>query len=644
MKTRILLLVFVIVFSSMFVGNVYGSIYLDKSVYTWTDKINLRITEHGVDADGTSVKVYTDNHELKNYKLSKAGNGLYTGEIFLTGFSHDVDGDGKSDTNPRTYGTGPNNGFLESGHDDEFTIYIKFGDGDTISKSAKINWNKGDIVFDRWVNGAGTESIHLQIKDIDMNLNPDSLDTLPIHVFSDSDKAGIIVNAIERQDDPGLFETLVSISPNRASSGHTLFALANDEVYAQYDDYTLPEPYGVDDDLAIITKLVPYSLEQLDDKEVEWSQANYKVKNGTGTAKIIVTDSEKNISSDSIDTLQVFVYSDSFREGITLDLHETQKDTGIFERSFTFSDKRSAPSVLYGFDGDTVTAFYDPYSLDSKSISMTATMFLGSTGPPLERAPASSARIIDSLGNSIHDPAVGQQIQITSDIANGQNREQKFAYLVMIQNDLGITEHLSWINGTLNPQSAFSPSASWIPQKEGVYIATMFVWESVNNPSALSPPISLEFAVISEAAQKIEQHESGYYQEMFMFIVPQDEFEQFADDVDLRTLHYYEINHQELSSLPRLSLLVNMTKDFSHEPVSELKLRMNDVQIEQYDVFFEQKCREQRPYATHDDCVQTDFAFEYDETWYYIYPKLAPHRGAIEDSTSSWDPEYFTKQ
>lgn len=125
----------------MLVGNAYGSISFDKASYTWTDKVNIKITEHGVDADGSSVKIYTDNHELNSYKLSKTGNGLYTGKIILTGFLHDVTGDGKPDTNPRTTGNGPNNGFLESQNNDELKIYVKFGDGGTISKSVQIRWN-----------------------------------------------------------------------------------------------------------------------------------------------------------------------------------------------------------------------------------------------------------------------------------------------------------------------------------------------------------------------------------------------------------------------------------------------------------------------------------------------------------------------
>ena len=82
---------------------------------------------------------------------------------------------------------------------------------------------------------------------------------------------------------------------------------------------------------------------------------------------------------------------------------------------------------------------------------------------------------------------------------------------------------------------------------------------------------------------------------------------------------------------------------FSFEPLSNLALRISDEQIAQYQLFFEQKCREQRPYATNDTCMNTAFAFEYQDKWYYVYPKLAPHNGAIEDRNPDWDPEYFTR-
>jgi len=399
----------------------------------------------------------------------------------------------------------------------------------------------------------------------------------------------------------------------------------------------------------IFTFVTPHSFadSHIDETILTWNQANYRITNGTGTATIIVNDNDKNTLPFFAEKVKVFVYSDSFAEGITIELYETEKDSGKFERTFSFSDSRSAPNILFVREGDTAIAVYtdEPLSPDYlyQTVDFTATTLIGSTWPPLERALASNARIVDSFGNSIDDPAVGEQIQINSDIANGQNREQKFAYLVQIQDDSGATVSLAWIDGTLNPESSFSPYSSWIPQKEGDYIATMFVWESIDNPTALSPPISLGFTVISEDVKKTRQTENGNYPEMFMFVIPQNEFEQFTD-INLKTLHYYKVNHQELSSLPRLSLLVNMTEDFLDQPISDLKLRISDDEIKQYDLFFEQKCTEQRPYAVSLDCIHTDFAFEYDEEWYYIYPKLASHKNAIEDKRGNWDPEYFTRK
>ena len=270
MKTSFLGIIFVIIFSSVFFGNAYGSIYLDKEVYTWTDKIKIRITEHGVDSEGSTVKIYTDSHELKNYKLSKTGNGLYTGEIILTGFLHDVDEDGKTDTTPRTVGSGPNNGFLETDRDDTFTISVEFRDGDKISKSAKISWNKGDVIFDM-SNYLLNDSPKIQVTDIDMNLNPETLDKIPIHVFSDSDKAGILVDAIETHEESGLFETTVSFTQEHASSGSRLFAISGDGIYAQYDDHTLPAPSRINDDLEIIAESTIFADSPIPEPEQDLS-------------------------------------------------------------------------------------------------------------------------------------------------------------------------------------------------------------------------------------------------------------------------------------------------------------------------------------------------------------------------------------
>lgn len=90
---------------------------------------------------------------------------------------------------------------------------------------------------------------------------------------------------------------------------------------------------------------------------------------------------------------------------------------------------------------------------------------------------------------------VGKQVQITADLRNNQDIEQDFAYIVQIQNDDGVTVSLSWLTGKLVPAQSFSPALSWTPDETGKYVATIFVWESIDNPSALSPTLSLTLNV-----------------------------------------------------------------------------------------------------------------------------------------------------
>jgi hypothetical protein len=100
-----------------------------------------------------------------------------------------------------------------------------------------------------------------------------------------------------------------------------------------------------------------------------------------------------------------------------------------------------------------------------------------------------------SLVGETWEAHVGKQIQITSDLTNNQDRTQPFAYLVQIQNEDGVTVSLSWISGVLEPGQSMSPSQSWTPTVVGEYNAQIFVWESVDNPDALSVPLTMKIKV-----------------------------------------------------------------------------------------------------------------------------------------------------
>ena len=117
-----------------------------------------------------------------------------------------------------------------------------------------------------------------------------------------------------------------------------------------------------------------------------------------------------------------------------------------------------------------------------------ATTLIGTIVPPLERAIVSNLRIVDALENSLDTVSVDQQVQIVADLTSGQDRSQEFAYLVQVQDENGVTVSLAWISGTLEAGQSLSPSSSWIPTTSGTYTATAFVWESVDNPTALLSP------------------------------------------------------------------------------------------------------------------------------------------------------------
>lgn len=287
-----------VLLSSMFVDTAYGGISTDKGGYTWTDKVRIKVVAHGWSSEESFVEISTSNHEIKSYHLSKARDRVYTGEIILTGFLHDADGDGKPDTNPRTSGNGSNDGFLETARDDTITISLRFADGTKMSTSAGIKWNQGEITLDRHSYDVG-DAANLTVIDSDMNLNPRTLDKVKVNLFSDSDKAGIQVEAVETQEESGIFETTASFVQDRTSAGNRLFVIPGDTIYAKYEDHTMPEPYRISGSKeimssAIVDSSIP-STERLDTSPIILSDTNGKqLESFSPHAQIQIVDTITN--------------------------------------------------------------------------------------------------------------------------------------------------------------------------------------------------------------------------------------------------------------------------------------------------------------------------------------------------------------
>jgi len=100
-----------------------------------------------------------------------------------------------------------------------------------------------------------------------------------------------------------------------------------------------------------------------------------------------------------------------------------------------------------------------------------------------------------TLKNGVWETKVNKQVQITSDVTNNQDRSQPFAYLVQIQNQDGVVVSLSWLSGSLDPGQSLNPSQSWTPTMLGTYNAQIFVWAGINNPDALSSPLTMKITV-----------------------------------------------------------------------------------------------------------------------------------------------------
>jgi hypothetical protein len=109
--------------------------------------------------------------------------------------------------------------------------------------------------------------------------------------------------------------------------------------------------------------------------------------------------------------------------------------------------------------------------------------------------PASGIQITDNKGNELKTILAGGQIQIRSNLTNITIRNQTFAYVVQISGKNQITESFSWVSGMLLSSQTFSPSVSWTPSKTGNYTVQVFVWQSINNPNALSPSLSTDLTV-----------------------------------------------------------------------------------------------------------------------------------------------------
>ena len=263
------------------------------------------------------------------------------------------------------------------------------------------------------------------------------------------------------------------------------------------DDDGLTISYEFNEDEVVVgSALIRWNI-----GESQWLESSAIQQASSGVIRVV--DPDMNWDPENVDNFNVDVWSSSDQGGVSVTISETNEATGVFEGTVTFTvDDESSGHRLRVAEGDTITVEYDDNTLpgpdytSGDSLSITGTSVIGTIVPPLERAPAANARVVDSFGNSLSEVSVDQQVQIEADLVNGQDKDQSFAYLVQVQDGNGVTVSLAWITGQLAAGQSFSPALSWIPSSAGTYEATVFVWESVDNPTALSDTVSTSIRVV----------------------------------------------------------------------------------------------------------------------------------------------------
>ena len=490
-----------------------GSLSLDKDTYVLGADMVVTISDPDMNLDSSTAE--TLHADFVEWDSSAASSSLLSGSDF--------------GCTPSTYGeTGSDTGVFQSTCTFPNTIsntQVEAGESVTLTYSDRTiagENNAGDAQEDIEAYASAsnfgaiveldkavydwTDRVFITVTAPDHNKDGAAIESigtsdLPVQVSSRNGKLCTSTFTLrESGEDTGVFlgevvlkgytdHALITTSSNTCTgptSGELLLAAGADGVTVSYE-YSNSE-------VTIGSAITTWNI-----AEVSFGDSSVSA---SGSTIVRMVDGDYDLNPDVLNTKKVDLTSDSDSGGIQMTLTETDLDSGVFEGTLFFTTSgASSGSILRVSEGDSVTLEFEdttlpsPY-LSSDKLTVASTVTIGTAFPPLERAPAANARVVDAFGNSVAEVSVDQQVQIAADVANGQSKDQSFAYLVQVQDASGVTVSLSWITGSLTAGQSLSPAMSWIPAASGSYTATVFVWESVDNPTALSPTTSVDIDVV----------------------------------------------------------------------------------------------------------------------------------------------------
>jgi len=273
-------------------GDIMGGCKEKLDGYSWGSRIYILIYSPGFNSDPNRIDVIGNNNHTpitansREGSISLAGDGcngfietatdhgLFFGSIKLSGFRHDINGDGS----PELYGGNKcektysvlddGSGKVETKQEGGVTVNFEWREDEFVSKTALYSWREATLEFDKTEYDVSDE-IHLTLTDLDNMRWPfDTKKSYPVHVYSDSDLAGIMMDAYLVPSFKGIVQmngnypiklNLTFDDKSYESSapfgfGHGLLRVSpGDTIYAKYWDYSLPRPYTISDQKQIVS-------------------------------------------------------------------------------------------------------------------------------------------------------------------------------------------------------------------------------------------------------------------------------------------------------------------------------------------------------------------------------------------------------
>ena len=258
--------------------------------YSWGSKINILIfapawneDEYKIDIIGDDsdfpIGVYTRTSRHDGpCKLveTEPNSGLFVGRLKLNGFPHDAHDTGVKylwgsktcESGKGAYEEAMKIGAGGGSKGGAFTVFWKYDNDKTITKTGHYSWREGTIEFDKnyyEISDVAKVTLH----DIDLEVFPYDISTIRLKVWSDSDKEGITLTSSYQNGAWAGVSAEFEFTTDKKSRDDTLLRISpGDKIYAQYTDRTLPRPYSNNDNKEIFgTAFITTKLDTLIDFE-----------------------------------------------------------------------------------------------------------------------------------------------------------------------------------------------------------------------------------------------------------------------------------------------------------------------------------------------------------------------------------------